>query len=383
MAVNRYLYSSHYVQIVLPATTGIGGAYSTTYLYLPTQSASCDETIPLDDVLVLGKLGAAGRLQKDVTGCKSSVKFYVAQGYTHNEVGLTSPTWDSGIKHMTALKGQHLEHMREAALGGLNSRVSLLAPDMVQQFDDDPGNGTCSNATFVDNESGCLSDPAQCSNSTSTSSAACLQAAGTCSDTGFNNNYSGCIGAGETWTSTNTWTANTWTAVGTIGIDAADPYYSERTDFLMYGIINNFSLNVAKGGFIEGDLSFEGIGRPLMMDTDTYTQGSNYGGNAYQTNPNALMTEDARNSQDALAATAKCIPVRPEMYHVMFGHRQPNDDGWEDTNRRTHDVTKYAENTHYLYKINTGGYCYTDATHTQPLPQHETSGACTGAGGTG
>jgi hypothetical protein len=43
----------------------------------PVQSASCEMTIPIDDILILGKLGSAGRFQKEVASCKADVKIYM------------------------------------------------------------------------------------------------------------------------------------------------------------------------------------------------------------------------------------------------------------------------------------------------------------------
>lgn len=69
MAVTRVLYASQNVTI----TTG-GVAY-----LLPCQSASADETIPQEDLLVLGKLGAVARAQKDVATCKATVKAFLVK----------------------------------------------------------------------------------------------------------------------------------------------------------------------------------------------------------------------------------------------------------------------------------------------------------------
>jgi hypothetical protein len=43
----------------------------------PVQSASCELTIPVDDILILGKLGSAGRFQKEVASCKADVKVFM------------------------------------------------------------------------------------------------------------------------------------------------------------------------------------------------------------------------------------------------------------------------------------------------------------------
>lgn len=46
----------------------------------PVQSASCETSIPIEDLLVLGKLGSAKRAQKEVATCKSDIKIYATQG---------------------------------------------------------------------------------------------------------------------------------------------------------------------------------------------------------------------------------------------------------------------------------------------------------------
>lgn len=46
----------------------------------PVQSASCETSIPIEDLMVLGKLGSAKRAQKEVATCKSDIKIYAVQG---------------------------------------------------------------------------------------------------------------------------------------------------------------------------------------------------------------------------------------------------------------------------------------------------------------
>ena len=44
------------------------------------QSASCETTIPSEDLVVFARLGSAGRFQKDVATCKSDIKIYATTG---------------------------------------------------------------------------------------------------------------------------------------------------------------------------------------------------------------------------------------------------------------------------------------------------------------
>jgi hypothetical protein len=83
MAVNRVLYATQ--RCVINQNNG-------TSWILPTQTASADETIPQDDVLVLGKLGGVARLQKDVASCKASVKAYICHSITEGSSALDVDT---------------------------------------------------------------------------------------------------------------------------------------------------------------------------------------------------------------------------------------------------------------------------------------------------
>lgn len=45
---------------------------------LPVQSASCELTTPIEDILSFGRLGSVGRFQTTVSTCKSDIKTYLA-----------------------------------------------------------------------------------------------------------------------------------------------------------------------------------------------------------------------------------------------------------------------------------------------------------------
>ena len=89
MAINRVLYATQTVRL----NTG------SNWYSLPAQTASADETIPQDDVLVMGKLGGVARLQKDVATCKASIKAYIVRSITGSAVtghGLGGTVMDVG-----------------------------------------------------------------------------------------------------------------------------------------------------------------------------------------------------------------------------------------------------------------------------------------------
>ena len=90
MAISRTLYSTQFLKLYLDETiTGVSALIVNTgsNLYLsnlisglPVQSASIERTIPTEDVMILGKLGSAGRQQKEVESVKMDVKLFWASG---------------------------------------------------------------------------------------------------------------------------------------------------------------------------------------------------------------------------------------------------------------------------------------------------------------
>ena len=73
------------------AQWGTGGFTYTKDFLLAVQSASVDETIPQDDVLVMGNLSGVGRVQKDVASSKCTVKAYLPEYMKWND-GVDSAT---------------------------------------------------------------------------------------------------------------------------------------------------------------------------------------------------------------------------------------------------------------------------------------------------
>lgn len=67
----RILYAGQEAKIQHNAGAG-------TAKYLPVQSASCEVTRPIEDVLTFGRLGSAGRFQNSVSTCKVDIKTYLA-----------------------------------------------------------------------------------------------------------------------------------------------------------------------------------------------------------------------------------------------------------------------------------------------------------------
>jgi hypothetical protein len=113
----------------------VGGANVSIATYLlPVQTASADETIPQEDVLVLGVLAGVGRLQKDAASSKCSIKAYLASSITvHAGTNASVGTTDKaphGLAGKSLSEGAAglLETLREEAIGGYENRVTLNRP---------------------------------------------------------------------------------------------------------------------------------------------------------------------------------------------------------------------------------------------------------------
>ena len=96
----RTLYAAQQARIVTNA--GTTGDFA-------VQSASCETTIPVDDLLVLGKLGSAGRFQKEVATCKSDLKIFL--------------NMDTG--NASALNGSFIAELTGEALAGSVSTITV------------------------------------------------------------------------------------------------------------------------------------------------------------------------------------------------------------------------------------------------------------------
>lgn len=120
VTINRVLYAQ---QTVIIKAKG-ANANQKSYI-LPSQSATADETIPQEDVLVLGKLGGAGRLQKDVAACKCTVKAYILDSGAAN-AGFTIGNGTAGFIGVNdSVMETLLQDIRLDAIAGLPVNVNL------------------------------------------------------------------------------------------------------------------------------------------------------------------------------------------------------------------------------------------------------------------
>jgi hypothetical protein len=113
MAISRTLYSTQFLNLFLNET----GAASIDGL--PIQSASIERTIPTEDVMILGKLGSAGRQQKEVESVKMDIKLFWASGSRAN----SSTNVVSAGGDETRITASDLQTLTGNALRGIRSKI--------------------------------------------------------------------------------------------------------------------------------------------------------------------------------------------------------------------------------------------------------------------
>ena len=112
MAISRTLYSTQFLNLFLNET----GAASIDGL--PIQSASIERTVPTEDIMVLGKLGSAGRQQKEVESVKMDIKLFWASGERANS---STSTITNTLE--TRLTASDLATLTGNALRGTRSKI--------------------------------------------------------------------------------------------------------------------------------------------------------------------------------------------------------------------------------------------------------------------
>jgi hypothetical protein len=230
---------------------------------LPVQSASVDETIPQEDVLVLGKLGGAARQQKDVATSKCTIKAYLAdymkwmdddtlrdagaiEWLTRNNDGATPPVWDTDYSHDGSWPNVDYKNATED-----NTAANL------DSAGGDPG-GTIEETqlgkfgqTYEQNKAGPVPGIT----------------------------HQGYL-AGEAWVQNGVgdWGRQgmleqlIWEAMGGYEANVAlfhpsfdGATYSRKDGFTFLGILSSISIDASKGAYPTMDLNFEGVGAVQAM----------------------------------------------------------------------------------------------------------------------
>ena len=119
MPLSRNLYSTQFLTLQLTE----GGDATDLIVGLPVQTASIERTVPTEDVLVLGKLGSAGRQQKEVESVKVSVKLFWSSGERDSA---TATTITNSLE--TRLTAANLSTLTGNALLGTRSKI-MLSPN--------------------------------------------------------------------------------------------------------------------------------------------------------------------------------------------------------------------------------------------------------------
>jgi hypothetical protein len=109
----RSLYVNQEVKIT---TNGTQGQTAATR-YLPVQSASCEVTRPIEDILSFGRLGSLARTQVSVSTCKSDIKTYLASATGSGNVN--DSTRDNLLDALT------IQNLTGQALNGLVSTIAV------------------------------------------------------------------------------------------------------------------------------------------------------------------------------------------------------------------------------------------------------------------
>ena len=118
MAISRTLYSTQFLNLFLNET----GADSIDGL--PIQSASIERTVPTEDIMILGKLGSAGRQQKEVESVKMDIKLFWASGSRAN----SSTNVISAGGDETRITAADLQVLTGNALRGTRSKI-VVSPN--------------------------------------------------------------------------------------------------------------------------------------------------------------------------------------------------------------------------------------------------------------
>jgi hypothetical protein len=111
--------------------------------YLPVQSASCEVTRPIEDILSFGKLGSLGRVQNNVSTCKADIKSYLA-----NTTGSTGAGAQNALVNSAFIQG-----LTGEALAGSVSVISVspngfFMSGILANFGVDIANGAFGTADF-------------------------------------------------------------------------------------------------------------------------------------------------------------------------------------------------------------------------------------------
>jgi hypothetical protein len=121
--------------------------------YLPVQSASCESTMPPEDVLSFGQLGSLGRYQTSVTTCKSSIKSYLPMPSGGGTFGGGADITGAGSPDVNVIDSTLLTSLTGDALAG-NVAVVTVTPNgftlsgILASFSLDISNGGFAMADF-------------------------------------------------------------------------------------------------------------------------------------------------------------------------------------------------------------------------------------------
>jgi hypothetical protein len=131
----RVLYVGQEVKIQTNAGNGLTR-------YLPVQSASCEVSRPIEDILSFGKLGSLGRVQNAVSTCKADIKSYVP-----------NITGTGGVAAQNLVNQAFITALTGESLSGINAIVTVspngfVMSGILTSFSVDISQGSFATADF-------------------------------------------------------------------------------------------------------------------------------------------------------------------------------------------------------------------------------------------
>ena len=263
-----------------PTAKNPNGFLQSRNFLLPVQSASVDETIPQEDILVMGNLGGVAREQKDVATSKCTIKSYLCDYLQWIDNGITR---DAGVLSWEAMQYDNTANPPAWIGGGTDGGGQWAQRDY--------NDATSSNTAGVDLD-------------TSGNTPALDAGTGVLDSSGLTGQEydAGAVGpwpgithkgflAGEAWVENGYGALASqglieqliWESMG--GFECVVRLFAPSATnstaatntadgFTFLGILSSVSIDASKGGYPTMDLNFEGVGAVQFMAMSAFEQGT-------------------------------------------------------------------------------------------------------------
>jgi len=280
MAISRLLYSSQTALITVggrlegPSTfqfnpndadavkegkdhTGAGphnaaGFTSVMPYLLPVQSVSVDQTVPQEDVIVMGNLGGVARIQKDVATSKCTIKSYLAEYMS----------WYDGLGG----ENEDIPVLRDAGKVSWTQSGAAAWDGVTQQEGWVHSSASGSDQTLVDADTSGVALPTPVPLQYGVEAKGPLPGI---TDRGFLSGENW-VEAGETdYTKLGLLEQLIWESMGgfesRVELFRPEATAVDKDGFSFYGILSSISIDAGKGAYPTLDLAWEGMGEVEFM----------------------------------------------------------------------------------------------------------------------